>query len=272
MDVYSPQVEALRKCGDARGKPPVQGYVEPFGLDAGHVPHLIQLALEWAEPVLDDEPELWGPIHAWRALGELGAVEAVEPLLGILNQLDANNDDWYLEEIPNLMAAIGHPAIEALAGFLAERGNLDYPKVCAADALQKIGNLHPDSRDACVGSLTSQLDLPGRNDPSLNGFLVSYLLSLDAVESESVIEHAYADHLVDEFICGDWPTVRALLHGETPPSSPRSRGMLREVFGARPSSPLSGIQGYRAEARTRRAKEKRKRRRGANSRQKARKD
>ena len=271
MEAYPPPIEGLRQCGDARKKGPAQGYVKAFGLDAGHIPDLIRLAVEWAEPSLDDEPEIWAPLHAWRAIGELGAVEAIEPLLGILNQLDTNNDDWYLEEIPDVMAAIGPPAIAALSDFLVERGNLDYPRICAADALQRIGNLHPDYRDACVASLTSQLKLPGRNEGSLNGFLVSFLLSLDAVESESVIEYAYAHHLVDEFICGDWPTVRAQLHGESPPSSPRSRSVSREVFGHTPFSQLQGIQDYRAEARSRRAKEKRKRRRKAKGRQRARK-
>lgn len=268
MDAFLEPIEALKQCGDARKKPPAQGYVKSFGLNAEHVPDLIRLAVQWAEPTEEGEPELWAPIHAWRALGELRAVEAVEPLLGILNRLDADQDDWYLEEFPDVMAGIGPPAVAALSGFLAERRNLLYPKICVADALMKIGSLHPDFRDSCVGILTGHLELPGQNDPSFNGFLASYLIKLRAVESESVIERAYAHGLVDECICGDWPMVRAELHGEPPPNTPRSWSLERTAFGPMPPSPKSGIQDYRAEARARRAKEKRKRRRTAKARRK----
>ena len=41
-------------------------------------------------------PEVWAPLHAIRLLGELGAPEAVEPLLPLF----AWDDDWLAEALP----------------------------------------------------------------------------------------------------------------------------------------------------------------------------
>ena len=38
-----------------------------------------------------DSKEVWSPVHAWRALGQLQALDALKPLLGLLANRD---DDW----------------------------------------------------------------------------------------------------------------------------------------------------------------------------------
>ena len=47
--------------------------------------------------------------HAWRALGQLRAIEAVEPLLAMQNRLDEERDDWYLGEFAEVFGQIGPP-------------------------------------------------------------------------------------------------------------------------------------------------------------------
>ncbi|MBD2105540.1 hypothetical protein [Nodosilinea sp. FACHB-13] len=37
---------------------------------------------------MDPEKALWAPIHAWRSLGQLQAVEAIQPLAQVLQQHD----------------------------------------------------------------------------------------------------------------------------------------------------------------------------------------
>src|SRR5579864_7878643 len=46
-----------------------------------------------------------GKVHAWRALGQLRAVEAVEPLLELFDRLE--DDDWVHEELPAVFGLIG---------------------------------------------------------------------------------------------------------------------------------------------------------------------
>ena len=72
--------------------PPEHDYVREVGVTAEDVPALIEMAGEWMEDVEGDydelsdeeEAEVWLPLHAWRALGQLGsaAAEAVGAAVG----------------------------------------------------------------------------------------------------------------------------------------------------------------------------------------------
>lgn len=88
-----------------------------LGLGSEHVPELLRMV---ADPDLNhaatESAAVWAPTHAWRTLGHLGAVDAVEPLLELLD--DPDLDDWALEEIPEVMGQIGPAAIPALRAFL----------------------------------------------------------------------------------------------------------------------------------------------------------
>ncbi|MDE3088600.1 MAG: hypothetical protein KGJ80_04360, partial [Chloroflexota bacterium] len=68
----------------------------------------------------------------------------------------------------------------------------------------KIAQKFPDSRAECVAAITRQLERFTDNDPALNGFLLSDLLDLGAVEAAPVIERAFAAKKVDASIAGDW--------------------------------------------------------------------
>src|SRR5438045_717083 len=59
-------------------------YLE-LGLGPEHIPDLVRMTADeelWEAG--EDASENWAPVHAWRALGELSAVNAVEPLLPLL--------------------------------------------------------------------------------------------------------------------------------------------------------------------------------------------
>src|SRR4051812_47483990 len=96
-------LESLRnrgkRYGDDRwhkGKP---DYVAEYNLTSEHVAGLLALSAEWVGPDLDaDDLENLGSIHAWRALGQLRAVEAIAPLLELLDPLDDAMDECYLVE------------------------------------------------------------------------------------------------------------------------------------------------------------------------------
>src|SRR5205814_2700553 len=92
-----------------------------LGLGTAEVPELISLACD--EKLLDapeGDDSWWIPIHARRALGQLRAADAVEPLLSLLPRIDARDDDWVNEDLPKIMGLIGEPAIAALAAFVAD--------------------------------------------------------------------------------------------------------------------------------------------------------
>src|SRR3954452_6496585 len=96
-------------------------YVNELGLTQDHVPELIRLASDEMLNTADSESlAVWAPTHAWRALGQLRAPEAVAPLLDLLKVKD---DDWLAAELPAVLGLIGPGAIPWLAEFLADSSN-----------------------------------------------------------------------------------------------------------------------------------------------------
>jgi len=76
-----------------------------------------------------------------------------------------------------------------------------------------VGKLHPASREAAVAAVTRLLENfaePGR-EPALNGFLVSDLVQLDAVEAVPLMQRAFAAGVVEEDVIGDWQAVQVEL-------------------------------------------------------------
>ena len=92
-------VQSLETRGDARGEmrwpDGDPDYVTEYSLTAEHIPALIGLATKWVDEHPDNDA-VYAPVHAWRALGQLRAVEAVQPLLDVQDVLDKIDDDWYL--------------------------------------------------------------------------------------------------------------------------------------------------------------------------------
>jgi hypothetical protein len=184
-----------------------------LGLGPEHIPDLIRLAtddaMRWEAD--DDDPALWGPIHAWRALGQLHAGAAAEHLLGPLRHIDDDDDDWAGEELPAVFGLIGPAAIPALATYLLDKEHGLWARVAAASGMRKIAERHPEARADCVAALTRALEPFADNDPALNGSLVSDLVDLKAVESAAVIERAFAAACVDETVMGDWEDAQVAL-------------------------------------------------------------
>ena len=199
---YPPPVNKLLTYGDARESFNWPDYRQ-LGLGPEHVPDLIRMATDDDLLRADSESvEVWAPIHAWRALGQLRAEAAVEPLLTLFDTLDAG--EWILEEMPEVYARIGPAAIPALTAYLADTSHLLFSRVAASGCLQHVGAAHPEARAECVAAITRQLERFAENDPALNGDLVASLLELKAVESASVMERAFAATRVDLSVTGDW--------------------------------------------------------------------
>lgn len=207
-------IESLRNRGDARGTGRWHdgdpNYVAEYSLASEHIPALISLATEWVDEPPENEAE-YGPVHAWRALGQLRAVEAVQPLLDVQDELDELDDDWYLEEFHHVFGLIGPPAIEPLATFLADKSHREFPRVKAANGLYEIARRFPEMREPIVAILTGELTRYQIELGALNGFLVSDLLKLEAVESAETIERAFAANVIDPTVAGDWGDIRCEL-------------------------------------------------------------
>jgi hypothetical protein len=202
--IYAEPVSQLLTLGDCRGSQDWPDYLA-LGIGPAQIPDLIRMVeddeLNWAD---SESLEVWAPVHAWRALGQLRAEAAVGPLLGLLWRIDEYNDDWVGEEIPEVLGMIGPVAVPKLADYLAAPLEGLWARVAAAHALAEVGTRHPEGREDCVAALIGTLDGFAQHDPTLNGFLISYLVDLEAVEAAPLMEKAFAADLVDISILGDW--------------------------------------------------------------------
>ncbi len=227
---YPPPVDKLLTLGDPRDEREWPDYLA-LGISAEHVPDLIRMTLDeelrWAD---SESKEVWANLHAWRALGQLRAQAAIEPLLQLLPRIDEDQDDWADEELPDVYGMIGPAAIPALVKFLANSSYGLYAHTAAAGSIKEIAKRFPVSRAECVAALAHQLEQFADNDPVLNGFLLSDLLDLGAVEAASVIERAFAVKKVDESIAGDWEDVQIEFGMKTERTAPRAPTELDEAF------------------------------------------
>ena len=85
-------------------------------------------------------------------------------------------------------------------------------RVTFANGLEEVGKTHLESRDACVKSLTRQLQNYHVQDGNyLNSVLVSNLIELKAVEAVDLIEEVFTNRELDEWITGSWAAAQVSL-------------------------------------------------------------
>jgi hypothetical protein len=264
---YPPPLDRLFQKGEVELGVEWEGagpdYVGDLGLSSEHVSALVEIAR--GQTALVDYPADdagWAPVHAWRALGQLRAVEAVEPLLSMLTVLTDTGDEYHAYDFPVVFGMIGPPAIAGLAAYVRNAENPLYARVNAADGMCNVGVRHPEARGEALGPLVEQLGRYAENGYELNGFLIGQLNRLKAVEAAELIERAFASNRVDEDICGYWGGIRDNLgvpgmglapDGPPRPPPPREpRSYLRD-------SPSSGTPDHaRQRERERKAKAQRK--------------
>jgi hypothetical protein len=199
-----PPLAELFKLGEASRSHDWPDYVS-IGLGPEHVPDLIRLAVDSElNQAPRDSSEVWVPVHAWRALGQLCAAEAVEPLIQLLPLIDEKMDDWAGEELPRVFALIGAPAVAPLGRYLSDGSHPVGARIAASNGLSLIAARHPEAHSNCVSLLAAQLKKFQENDATLNGCIISDLVDLEAAEHAPLMEQAFAAGRVDLFVGGDW--------------------------------------------------------------------
>lgn len=204
---YTFPVDQLLTLGD----PPFSAYdwatYTDLGLLPAHIPELIRIVTDEALHQADsDSAEVWAPVHAWRALGQLRAADAVEPLLQLLSGVE--DDDWVMNDFSFVFGLIGKGAVGPLASYLADSTNQMWARVSASSGLAEAAENDPDARDDVVAALTRVLKRWHRNAPTLNGFIIADLALLRATEAAPLMEEAFAANRVDLSVNGDWEDIQ----------------------------------------------------------------
>jgi len=270
-ETYREPVARLLSLGDPRqGNQTTSEWLDypGLGLTAEDVPELARMALDQNLHEADPESaEVWAPLHAWRALGQLRAESAVEPLLQLLDRIDEYGDDWVQGDLPQVFGMIGPAAIPGLRDFVADAKHGDWARVAAGEGLVDMIEQFPESREQAVAIITGQLRQFAEQDRTVNAFLVEALCNLKAVESAADIEQAFAANAVDLSVLGDWEEAQILLGLLEERVTPAPNFLALE-FGLSPSfgmprieKPASHKAGKQKKAKRKQAKAARKRNR-----------
>ncbi len=203
---YTSPVDRLLSLGKPESVLPEKwpNYLE-LGLGPENIPELIHMATdpelrgpESEEKSEGEDPDFWAPLHAIRALGQLQAGIAAEPLVNLLAGL--KGDEWMLEELPSVFGMIGPVAIPALTAYLADSSNDIYLRAYASNGLLEIADRYPEHREESIATISRQLEAYEENDYEFNAFIIGDLVRLKAVETLPLIERAFKADRVDEFV------------------------------------------------------------------------
>ena len=182
-----------------------------LSINEKHIPELIRIIEdieifmpEDVDADIQDAPEIYAPIHAWRALGQLKAEEAIPTLMELTILNDDLDIDWVMEEIPSVMTLIGPACIPPLQEYLLNPKKLEWASATCSSALEKMGLEHPESRADCVKALEGALENYADNDHGINGSIIASLTDLNAAESAPIIKRAFDANVVDLMIMGDY--------------------------------------------------------------------
>ena len=178
-----------------------------LGLRPQHVADLIGMATDGALLKAEErDPAAWAPLHAWRALGQLEAVQAVAPFYALLEAWPG--DQAMMSEIPVALGMIGAAALPTATLWLFDETRIDALRIAAGQVLAQAGYHHPDRRDEAAGVLLQQLHDWEIQSSDLNAFLIDNLLDLGAAEAAPVMEAAFAAGKVTLWVNGDWEDVQ----------------------------------------------------------------
>jgi hypothetical protein len=182
-----------------------------LGIGNEHISALLEIATDAELINIPDEDAArgWAPVHAWRALGQLRAKEAIDPLICLFHGIRDN--DWVIEEMPGVFAQIGPAAFLPLASYLRNGAFPTYSRLIAATAIKQMALSHPLVRDQAVDALAEQLRGFKQNSPGVNSVLIANLVDLAAIEHADLIHRTFAEGPVDRFLAGDWRDVKKKL-------------------------------------------------------------
>jgi hypothetical protein len=185
-----------------------------LGITSADIPELIQMATDATFYEADDEtPEGWAHVHAWRALAQLKAEDAVEPLLQAYERFGESEGwwQWFTEELPAIFLMLGEAAIPKLRHYLSRRSRskeAGFAEFTAIEGLERIAKANSDLKPQCIEICLEELRYASKHQPDVNGYLAGVLASFKVTEAASLIEQAFAGGFVDPSISGDWDDIQ----------------------------------------------------------------
>lgn len=160
------------------------------------------------------EPQEGSLLHAVILLTQLQSEKGLTGLLEIIRQterfVDYHLGDLATELIPMAISTSAGDNLAPIEAYLYEPGLASFNRSMAAAALTVTASLNPDMRQEVIEIFRRLLAsmkerLPERNgcDAEFAGFVVSYLVDMEAKELIQEVKELFATDCVDKSIAGD---------------------------------------------------------------------
>ena len=242
---YAPPLDRLLALGNPSGDAdrmwrnvPLADYAA-MGLSVDNADELIRLASDpWFN--VQQSPQCYAPIHAFRALAALGCTRAIPAMLRLVEKMDKANEDGWLEDVPGVLAVFGPAAIGPVAAAWRDQRTPFGARLFIGDALERIALKWSEHRSTVVGVFAETLKLARYTDPGINGHAISSLVALNAVESLPAIRSVMEAGLADETVCGNIKSVEQDIRLTAEERAAATRAMI-DAIEADPNSPLNRL-------------------------------
>ena len=173
-----------------------------LGVTQEHIPDLIRICTDLSLYDKDDsDPAAWAPVHAWRALGQLKAVDAAAPLTVLFHQ-QADNE-WVFRDIPQVYVLIGPKALPALKAYIDDPTHSEDGLSVAFECMSKIAQANPINREVIASIFEYRLREYEKQFPFINSCLILELCNMKSYTSWPVIREALQSGRIDYQICGN---------------------------------------------------------------------
>lgn len=201
---YHPPVAALLALGEPKSESAAAAQqARQIPWTPFDVPELLRMAADQAlYELFADDPAVYGPVHAIRALAHLHPPAALPVLIELIPR--RIHDDWVEGDLQRAIYGIGQPAITPLRAILLDQRRRPAERIFAADTLAKVAEEHPDTREEALGILMHAIRSHLTQPRMLNGSLASIISWLRAFEAADLVKEAYAAGRIDEGIFGSW--------------------------------------------------------------------
>lgn len=183
-------------------------YVGQYELEEMDVPPLIDLMLEeqrsrHKQPNLRD-----APIHACRALAQLGDRVGEEYFLFLIEK---SQDKVLVENAKAALPVQGQSFLANLKAYFDDPQFDDTVRLGIAEDVYQLGQRLPQMRERCVAFLTKALSNYQQYTYDLNGFFVLGLVELKATEASELIEQSLTLGRANDEMMGSWAAVQVKL-------------------------------------------------------------
>ncbi|MBU0490592.1 MAG: DUF1186 domain-containing protein [Chloroflexi bacterium] len=136
----------------------------------------------------------WTPVHAARLLGQLHAVQAVEPLVHWLGA----EGEALVQAVPMALARIGEPALAPLMAYARDTSHNLMARAAALEALTRMCGPYPQFQDQIVDYLLEIVRGEERGENEFRAFAVVNLCDISDNRAWDDIHNAYRQNRVSK--------------------------------------------------------------------------